>query len=217
VDVDRCFRLEIRDSFFNNGVFRTGGFAYGVDVFNSSTSCLIENNRFYRNRHSMVVAGDGGGNVFGYNCSIDSDQGDGWLAGDIFPHGSHSGADLFEGNVATKIQCDFTHGSSSYHMFYRNFIRVTSAFSTAGQGRRAVDMDIWNQYGNFLGNVLGSPLKKLEQLVSIVLYTFGRLDFFQMAIQLGIQLDHWIRFTAMAIIQQEPPLLHGIPIIPIRH
>jgi hypothetical protein len=156
VDVDRCFRLEIRDSFFNNGVFRTGGFAYGVDVFNSSTSCLIENNRFYRNRHSMVVAGDGGGNVFGYNCSIDSDQGDGWLAGDIFPHGSHSGADLFEGNVATKIQCDFTHGSSSYHMFYRNFIRVTSAFSTAGQGRRAVDMDIWNQYGNFLGNVLGS-------------------------------------------------------------
>jgi uncharacterized repeat protein (TIGR02059 family) len=156
VDLDRTFRCEIRDSLFSNGVFRSGGFTYGVVCGNRTTATRIENNRFYRCRHSMVVQGGVSGNVFGYNYSVDSDQGDGWLAGDLFPHGAHTTMNLYEGNCAAKAQSDWTHGSSSYNTFFRNFIRCKSAFATSNQGRRTVDMDVNNTYGNYLGNVLGA-------------------------------------------------------------
>lgn len=156
VDLDRTFRCEIRDSLFSGGVYRTGGFAYGVVCGNRTTAALVENNRFYRCRHSMVIQGGISGCVIGYNYSVDSDQGDGWLAGDIFPHGAHTTMNLFEGNCATKAQSDWTHGSSSYNSFFRNFIRCKSAFATSNQGRRVVDMDINNNYGNYIGNILGS-------------------------------------------------------------
>jgi hypothetical protein len=156
VDLDRTFRCEVRDSLFSGGVYRTGGYAYGVVCGNRTTSALVENNRFYHCRHSMVIQGGISGCVYGYNFSVDSDQGDGWLAADIMAHGAHTTANLFEGNCAVSTYSDWTHGSSSYNTFFRNYLTRISAFATANQGRRVVNMDIHNTYGNYLGNVLGS-------------------------------------------------------------
>jgi len=77
VDYDRCFRCEVRDSFFNDGYFQgTGGYSYGVVCGNRSTDCLTENNIFYHLRHSMVVKEGAAGCVYGYNYSYNTYQAD---------------------------------------------------------------------------------------------------------------------------------------------
>ena len=157
VDIDRSFRCEIRDSYFNDGMHHgTGGFAYGVVCGNRSTDNLIENNIFRRLRHSMVVKEGATGCVFGYNYSFDTLQDDGWLAPDMMIHGAHATMNLFEGNYATKIDGDFTHGSGSYNTFFRNYTsRITNA-EPVSNNRYCVNMDVTQSYQNFVGNVLGS-------------------------------------------------------------
>lgn len=157
VDLDRSFRCEIRDSFFNDGYFHgTGGCAYGVTCDNRSTGHLIENNIFYHLRHAMVVKGGATGCVFGYNYSLDTYQADGWLAPDMFVHGAHATMNLFEGNIGTKMDGDFTHGSGSYNTFLRNYATRTSAAEAVQGGRWVVNMDATQTYANFVGNVLGA-------------------------------------------------------------
>ena len=156
VDLDRSFRCEIRDSFFDDGMHHgTGGFAYGVVAANRSTDNLVENNIFYRLRHSMVIKEGAAGNVFGYNYSAASYQGENWLAADMNAHGAHSHMNLFEGNIGAKIYADFTHGSSSYNTFLRNHVIRDSSALSVTNARRAVDVERTQYYYNFLGNVLG--------------------------------------------------------------
>ncbi|HVU15379.1 MAG TPA: glycosyl hydrolase family 28-related protein [Candidatus Didemnitutus sp.] len=158
VDLDRSFRCEIRDSLFDNGYYHeVGGYAYGVVCANRSTDILTENNTFHHLRHSMVVKEGATGCVYGYNYSFDTYQGDGWLAPDMFVHGAHANMNLFEGNYATKIDGDFTHGSGSYNTFFRNFVTRTSNAVTVTGGRWPVNNDVTQSYSNFVGNVLGSP------------------------------------------------------------
>lgn len=156
VDLDRTFRSEIRDSYFNDGMHQDmGGFAYGVVSANRSTDNLIENNIFYHLRHSMVVKEGAAGNVYGYNYSVASYQGENWLAPDMMAHGAHSHMNLFEGNIGDKIHADFTHGSSSYNVFLRNnAIRDSSALAITN-ALRAVDIEKKQYYYSFIGNVLG--------------------------------------------------------------
>ncbi|HLT73102.1 MAG TPA: DUF4082 domain-containing protein [Cyclobacteriaceae bacterium] len=157
VDLDRSFRNTIRDSYFNDGMHHNiGGFAYGVVCGNRATDNLIENNIFYHLRHSMVIKEGAAGNVFGYNYSLASYQGENWLAADMNAHGAHSHMNLFEGNKGAKIYADFTHGSSSYNMFLRNHSqRVSSALNNTN-ALRAVDVEKVQYYYSFFGNVLGS-------------------------------------------------------------
>jgi hypothetical protein len=158
VDLDRSFRCEVRDSFFNDGMhWGVGGFAYGVVAANRSSNNLIENNIFYHLRHSMVIKEGAAGNVFGYNYSVGAYQGENWLAADMNAHGAHSHMNLFEGNIGAKIYADFTHGSSSYNTFFRNHVvRDTSALAVTNS-LRAVDVERNQYYYNFVGNVLGRP------------------------------------------------------------
>lgn len=157
VDLDRTFRSEIRDSYFYDGMHHgTGGFAYGVVASNRSTDNLIENNIFYRLRHSMVIKEGAAGNVFGYNYSVASYQGENWLAADMNAHGAHSHMNLFEGNIAAKIYADFTHGSSSYNTFLRNHAVRDSSSLTVTNALRAIDVEKFQYYYNFVGNVLGT-------------------------------------------------------------
>lgn len=158
VDLDRSFRSEIRDSYFNDGMNHgTGGFAYGVVAANRSTDNLIENNIFYHLRHSMVIKEGAAGNVFGYNYSVASYQGENWLASDMNAHGAHSHMNLFEGNIGAKIYADFTHGSSSYNTFLRNHAVRTSSALNVTNALRAVDVERTQFYYSFIGNVLGLP------------------------------------------------------------
>lgn len=156
VDLDRSFRCEVRDSYFNDGMHHgTGGFAYGVVAANRSTANLVENNIFYHLRHSMVIKEGAAGNVFGYNYSVASYQGENWLAADMNAHGAHSHMNLFEGNIGAKIYADFTHGSSSYNTFFRNNSTRDSSALAVTNALRAVDIEKVQYYYNFVGNVLG--------------------------------------------------------------
>lgn len=157
IDLDRSFRNTIRDNYFNDGMHHNiGGFAYGVVCGNRATDNLIENNIFDHLRHSMVIKEGAAGNVFGYNYSLASYQGENWLAADMNAHGAHSHMNLFEGNKGAKIYADFTHGSSSYNMFLRNHSqRVSSALNNTN-ALRAVDVEKVQYYYSFFGNVLGS-------------------------------------------------------------
>jgi len=157
------FRNEIRDSYFHDGHNFSGGMAYGVNVFRESSDNLIENNIFYYLRHSMVTQGGGMGNVFGYNFSdrmFDPNYPNtNWLMHDIVSHGAHPYMNLWEGNLASCIGPDFTHGSASHDTFFRNWIDMESE----GEGRAinshlvAVDNHAWNTYMNYVGNVFGTP------------------------------------------------------------
>jgi len=155
VDLDRSFRCQVFNSEFNSAMFRGGGAAYGVVPFNVSSMHRIEHNRFYRLRHAMppILCSD---IVFGYNFSVDSDQGDGWLAGDMFPHGAHATMVLFEGNYGVKIFNDWTHGSCDYICYFRNFVVGKSTYNTSAAGRRLVDNNIHATYLTFVGNVFGT-------------------------------------------------------------
>jgi hypothetical protein len=156
VDLDRSFRCEVRDSYFNDGYYQgTGGYAYGVVCSNRATDNLIENNVFRHLRHSMVVKEGATGCVFGYNYSFDTFQDDHWLAPDMLVHGAHPTMNLFEGNQATKIDSDFTHGSGSYNTYYRNYVTRVSNSESISSGRWSVNMDVTQTYSNFVGNVLG--------------------------------------------------------------
>jgi hypothetical protein len=158
VDFDRTFRSTVRDSYFNDGMHHNiGGFAYGVVCGNRSTDNLIENNIFYHLRHSMLLHGGAGGNVYGYNYSLASYQGENWLAADMNFHGAHPHMNLFEGNIGAKIYADFTHGSSSYNTFFRNNSIRDSSAQTITNALRAVDIERVQYYHNIVGNVLGKP------------------------------------------------------------
>lgn len=160
VDLDRSYRNEIRDSHFHDGFnHASGGEAYGLVCGRNSSANLIENNIIYHCRHSMIIKEGASGNVYGYNYSVASWQGDGWLAGDIQHHGAHTNHNLFEGNMGAQIREDWTHGSSSYNTFFRNNV-IRDSFppenpSGATSGRRCVDVEKASTYINLVGNVLG--------------------------------------------------------------
>ena len=99
VELDRTFQCEIRDSFFDNAWAFTGGLAYGVALDGRTSAALIENNIFYHARHAMIVKDGAAGNVFGYNYSVASYQGEDWLATDMNSHGAGTTMNLWEGNI----------------------------------------------------------------------------------------------------------------------
>jgi Pectate lyase superfamily protein len=155
VDLDRTFQCEIRDSFFNDAWAFTGGLSYGVSLTGRTSAALIENNIFYHARHAMIVKDGSAGNVFGYNYSVASYQGENWLATDMNSHGAGTTMNLWEGNIGAKIYGDFTHGSSSYNTGYRNWVIRDSSAQLITNALRAVDLEVYNRYWNIVGNVLG--------------------------------------------------------------
>lgn len=158
VDIEQSFRNEVRNSYFDRGWgYSSPYYPYGVVVGYCSADNLVENNVFYHLRHSMVVKYGAVGNVYGYNYSLESIMDDStYLSGDIEPHGGHNTYNLFEGNIVSKIYSDYTHGSSSYNTFFRNFSAGDSSALTTTAARYAVDADVFNTYNNYMGNVLGN-------------------------------------------------------------
>lgn len=155
VDLDRTFQCEVRDSLFSDGWAFTGGRSYGVAAGGRTSAALVENNIFDHLRHAMMVRDGAAGNVFGYNYSVASYQGEDWLAADMNSHGAHTTMNLFEGNIGAKIYGDFTHGSASYNSFFRNWVIRSSSALTVTRSLRAVDIERSNWYYNIVGNVLG--------------------------------------------------------------
>ncbi|TYQ16653.1 UNVERIFIED_CONTAM: Endopolygalacturonase [Acetivibrio alkalicellulosi] len=147
VYVNTGYRIEIRDSFFDDATnWGGGGHGYGVQLGFHATNCLVENNIFKHLRHSMMVQLGSNGNVFGYNYSIEPYQSGGgnWIPADISLHGHHPYANLFEGNIVQKVAvADYWGPAGRGNTFLRNRIEA--------EGIRIEDS---SNYQNFVGNEL---------------------------------------------------------------
>ncbi|MDQ2086996.1 glycosyl hydrolase family 28-related protein [Herbivorax sp. ANBcel31] len=147
VYVNTGYRIEIRDSFFDDATYwGSGGYGYGVQLGFHTTNCLIENNIFKHLRHSMMVQLGANGNVFGYNYSIEPYQSGGgnWIPADISLHGHYPYANLFEGNIVQKITVsDFWGPSGPGNTFLRNRVETET-----------IRVEDSSNYQNFIGNEL---------------------------------------------------------------
>jgi hypothetical protein len=160
VRLRQSYACEVRESYFQDGHQFSGDSTYGVGCFSRSTDNLIENNIFYRMRHSMIIEWGGSGNVYGYNYSRDPlNEGKSnttFLMSDISLHGGHPYMNLFEGNIAAHIDADNYLGSSSHNTFFRNHIERKGLPATR-YGLWAVELQMSNLYANVVGNVLCAP------------------------------------------------------------
>ncbi len=149
VSVTTGYRIEVRDSFFDDATdWGGGGHGYGVELGFHVTDCLTENNIFKHLRHSMMVHIGANGNVFGYNYSIEPYQNEGgnWTPCDISIHGHYPYANLFEGNIVQEVNvADYWGPAGPGNTFLRNRIEKEGIF-----------VEDSSNYQNFIGNELVS-------------------------------------------------------------
>ena len=152
-----AFKCELRDSYIHDGAWsEPGGGGYAISLADGSSEILIENNISVRANKVMVARCAGAGSVVGYNYT---DEGfiltnQNWI--EIGLNGSHMVGPhhmLFEGNYGHNWDSDKTHGSSTYHTIFRNYLRgirsgpftnpntstIVSAVMTGGTGYKVGD------------------------------------------------------------------------------
>lgn len=126
IELNACLNITVRDCYLHHAFdYGGGGKAYGTMLHFTTGECLIENTIFEHLRHSMIVQAGANGNVFGYNYSFDpygfqtiiyTD-----FVGDIVCHGNYPFLNLWEGNIASFIIVDNSHGANgAYNTFFRN-------------------------------------------------------------------------------------------------
>ena len=121
-----AFRLEIRDSYFEDATnFGGGGHGYGVEFGFHTTASLVQNNVFRRLRHAMMVHIGANGNVFGYNYSTITQSEGSWLPPDISIHGHYPFSNLFEGNIVEEVGIgDYWGPAGLYNTYFRNRVET---------------------------------------------------------------------------------------------
>ena len=109
ISIERSYKCSVLNSYFHHAYdYGGGGHGYGVEIKHHSCNNLVEKNKFYHLRHSMMVHLGANGNVFGYNESkmpfATSDHTPGTVICDISIHGHYPFMNLFEGNKVAKIE-----------------------------------------------------------------------------------------------------------------
>jgi hypothetical protein len=148
-----AYRMEIRDSYFHDSHAYGSGQGYAIALYHVSSANLIENN-VVENVHSgpMVCYGSSG-NVIGYNY-ITGGIADSGQAPGLTTHGLHPIMNLWEGNDSSlKLLADFTHGSSSHNVLFRN--RVGGYEAGFDWEQSPVVIEYANRSWSLVGNVLG--------------------------------------------------------------
>ncbi len=126
ITMENSNNILVNNCYFTKGYgYGGGGRAYGTVLQFTSGNCLIFNNIFEHLRHSVLLQAGVNGNVISYNYSFDpyweealypSDFG-----GDLVCHGNFVFANLFEGNICSKMSIDNSHGiNGPYNTFFRN-------------------------------------------------------------------------------------------------
>ena len=161
IGLAHAYRCEVRGSYVHHARdINPGGTAYGISVGMQSSDNLIEDNVCYRLNKPLVMNASGGGNVVAYNymdeaiIASNPDWQETALDGN---HQSFSHHELFEGNWASNIGSDTTHGNAGWMTFFRNYApgRNTSALATGNI--RAVGIDGYSREHDVVGNVLLQP------------------------------------------------------------
>ncbi|MCX8092676.1 MAG: glycoside hydrolase family 55 protein [Candidatus Goldbacteria bacterium] len=128
VSIERSYRCSVLNSYFHHAHdYGGGGHGYGVEIKHHACNNLVENNKFYHLRHSMMVHLGANANVFGYNESKEpyatSDHTPGTVICDISIHGHYPFMNLFEGNKVAKIEfSDWWGPCGPGNTLYKNIV-----------------------------------------------------------------------------------------------
>ena len=172
------YRNEIRDSYFHDA-YTHGPGSTDADIFiaDKSSGTLVENNTLRRLHQSIMLNWGAAGNVIAYNYIDNNFDSNGYntLFGGLNVHGSHPMFNLWEGNMAPKLDADYFWGSSSHNTAFRNWFKgvamiyppltgrgpeQTADGYWATQALAAMDIAQTARYYNILGNVVGSSRQK---------------------------------------------------------
>jgi hypothetical protein len=160
VAINNSFRTELRDSYIHTGSNPTpGGGGYAISLAGGSSEVLIENNISRDVNKVMVSRSSGTGSVVAYNY-----MDDGWISysttwQEIGLNASHMAGPhhvLFEGNYSFNGDSDYTHGSSQYMTYFRNyFTGQRGSWTGTDANARTAGVSSWAKSFSFIGNVLG--------------------------------------------------------------
>jgi hypothetical protein len=158
VYLTRAYGCEIRGNYFHDSYDHAGGMGYGITTESRATDNLIEDNIFYRLRHSMEVQTGATGNVFAYNYSRDPffEENNDYLMSDITVHGYYPTMNLFEGNTVQEIRADNVWGTNGPTTYFRNRIeKNVSHYLDGSEEFGFIEIHQDNPYQNIVGNELG--------------------------------------------------------------
>ena len=150
---------EVRDSYIHGTPRYDGDHGYGINIHCYASDNLVENNILYSLHTGVVIGGAGGaGNVVGYNYMERTEHHQpNWFQYHIGSHGAHTCMNLWEGNVAGKVQFDAYWGSGSHHMVFRNHLTRLNPGQPVTSDIAAAIIDAHNYDATFVGNILGTP------------------------------------------------------------
>ncbi len=158
-EVRRCYVHHTRNILQNSG-------GYLLTLYTYTSECLVEDNIVVFGNKGIMGNMMGGGNVIAYNYADNvGGNGGNWQEGAIdISHRTYPHHCLIEGNWAGNLTADTTHGSSGFHVFFRNYSRgvITEKlwgsypWSTGvdSQYRRAAGVDGSHDESTWIGNVL---------------------------------------------------------------
>jgi hypothetical protein len=156
--LSHAYRCEIRGSYVHHArSINPGGGAYGISVGMQSSDNLIEDNICYMLNKPLVMNASGGGNVVAYNYvdeAIIASNPEWQETAVDGNHQSFSHHDLFEGNWASNIGSDSTHGNAGWLTFFRNYAPGRNSSGVQTGNVRAVGIDGYNREHTVVGNVL---------------------------------------------------------------
>jgi hypothetical protein len=170
-------RTELNDIYVHKCVWPVpGGGGYNIDLQNATTEIYVVNSISVECNKVITARSGGAGSVVAYNFMDDQfiNGQEHWQ--EIGLNGSHAAGShgmLFEGNQASNMDSDHTHGNSIYYTFFRNYatgararftdyisgVVIDDAANEPGGNRplRAAGVMAYTYWMAFVGNVLGTP------------------------------------------------------------
>jgi PKD repeat protein len=131
--------------------------AYGIEISDGSCSNLIEDNIVIGTSAELICENGASGNVVAYNYAEPGSltQSPNSILPGLQPsHGAHPMFNLYESNYTAIWMSDFTWGTSSHNVAFRN--RLTGSFGSLTESIIAVDVNTGQNHISIIGNILGT-------------------------------------------------------------
>lgn len=138
--------ITIRDNYFW-GPQIDGTDHYGI-TRELASDCLVMNNIVIKNPGALEQNGPDSGSVIAYNFATNS-----WVNSAV-EHNAAPSMNLYEGNAASGVMSDITHGTGNFETFFRNFFFGQTPGTT---GNTIMWVQSFHRFYNLVGNCLGAP------------------------------------------------------------
>jgi hypothetical protein len=176
-DLTYAARTELNEIYTHKCVWPVpGGGGYNIDLQHATTEIYIVNSISVECNKVITARSGGAGSVVAYNFMDDQfiNGQEHWQ--EIGLNGSHAAGShgmLFEGNQASNLDSDHTHGNAIYYTFFRNYatgvrarftdyisgVVIDDSANEPGGNRplRAAGVMAYTYWMAFIGNALGTP------------------------------------------------------------